>query len=591
MSSQSVKSRMSGFLRKVFGKGGDAQPEAQPAQAAAPAPVTAAAPKAAAPLPGAAPVHRNGGSPTSKGLELPLQSILAGLPLELQPKLKHSFSSAVSIAIPLEKILSQLSRGVVKISFGELRQAAPELFTPETDRDRVSVTLPLGEILPRLNPALITRRREQKIVEISPEISSPFDTQGRGLVFSAPAAKPESAPAASPAARQVTPGPSAQPAAAPGAPVPPAAPATRNTITFTPTPAPPAAIPLSTPAVSSTSRTMRELGANNGNNGHSTLQPQAPIPMSSTSAPAPALAPQAPIAMPPAPAPVVESAPLVIGLSVIAEGWPDAVRKEILQLHLTDAKAELPCEVIEKALRQGKIAFPWKTLRSWLKPAPASGPSAQDNTALELPLKIVAPLFLARQHELNKSKRKVTVDDDIPNLFFGFPQAESGNARVASPAKPASAATQDTNYYVWEDGKDRLQPVEEEAKGRPSPGTKFVAKYATPNEVVSRASSLDGVVGALIALPDGLMVASKLAPDLNGDTLAAFLPQIFGKVNQCTKELRMGELNNLNFTVGNVPWKIFRVNAIFFAAFGRAGEPLPTAQLAALAAELDHKPK
>jgi predicted regulator of Ras-like GTPase activity (Roadblock/LC7/MglB family) len=99
------------------------------------------------------------------------------------------------------------------------------------------------------------------------------------------------------------------------------------------------------------------------------------------------------------------------------------------------------------------------------------------------------------------------------------------------------------------------------------------------------------VAGALIALPDGLMVASRLAPDLNGDTLAAFLPQIFGKVNQCTKELRMGELNNVNFTVGNVPWKIFRVNAIFFAAFGRAGEPLPTAQLVSLASELDHRPK
>jgi len=90
-------------------------------------------------------------------------------------------------------------------------------------------------------------------------------------------------------------------------------------------------------------------------------------------------------------------------------------------------------------------------------------------------------------------------------------------------------------------------------------------------------------------LPDGLMVASKVSQDLNGDTLAAFLPQIFGKVSQCTKELRMGELNNLNFTVGNIPWKIFRVNAIFFAAFGTVGQPLPTAQLAALAAELDHK--
>ena len=63
-------------------------------------------------------------------------------------------------------------------------------------------------------------------------------------------------------------------------------------------------------------------------------------------------------------------------------------------------------------------------------------------------------------------------------------------------------------------------------------------------------AALDGVVGALIALPDGLMVASQIPADLNGDTLAAFLPQIFGKVSQCTKELRMGELNNLNFTVG-----------------------------------------
>jgi hypothetical protein len=53
----------------------------------------------------------------------------------------------------------------------------------------------------------------------------------------------------------------------------------------------------------------------------------------------------------------------------------------------------------------------------------------------------------------------------------------------------------------------------------------------------------------------------------------------------------MGELNNLNFTVGNIPWKIFRVHAIFFAALGQEGMPLPTAQLAALAAELDHKPK
>jgi predicted regulator of Ras-like GTPase activity (Roadblock/LC7/MglB family) len=162
----------------------------------------------------------------------------------------------------------------------------------------------------------------------------------------------------------------------------------------------------------------------------------------------------------------------------------------------------------------------------------------------------------------------------------------------AAPPTPAIPVTKskDTNYFAWDDASQSVQtPQQNEVKR--SPGTKFITRYATPNEVVSRAAGLEGVAGSLIALPDGLMVASQLSPDLNGDTLAAFLPQIFAKVNQCTKELRMGELNNLNFTVGNVPWKIFRVNAIFFAAFGRAGEPLPTGQLAALAAELDHKGK
>ena len=51
----------------------------------------------------------------------------------------------------------------------------------------------------------------------------------------------------------------------------------------------------------------------------------------------------------------------------------------------------------------------------------------------------------------------------------------------------------------------------------------------------------------------------------------------------------MGELNNLNFTIGNTPWKIFRVNAVYFAAFGQSGQPLPTQQLAVLAGELDRK--
>jgi predicted regulator of Ras-like GTPase activity (Roadblock/LC7/MglB family) len=274
--------------------------------------------------------------------------------------------------------------------------------------------------------------------------------------------------------------------------------------------------------------------------------------------------------------------------------------------------------MLEPALKQGKLNFPWKVLRSWVRPATLPTVSAHDAMMLELPLRIIAPLFLAKQKQGSHPQQKVHVNEKIPNLFFGFPQADSVapvEAPVMTPppapvvpmlaptpelsmeepetnfAPVAKQGTVDTNFYVWNAAGEA--PQEEEfvppAVKSTAPGTDFMTRYATPNEVVARASALPGVSGALVALPDGLMVASKLSADLNGDTLAAFLPHIFGKVSQCTKELRMGELNNLHFTVGNVPWKIFRVNAIFFAAFGNAGQPLPTAQLAALAAQLDRK--
>jgi predicted regulator of Ras-like GTPase activity (Roadblock/LC7/MglB family) len=284
---------------------------------------------------------------------------------------------------------------------------------------------------------------------------------------------------------------------------------------------------------------------------------------------------------------------LTVPLMALAETWPEALRHEIAQLKLTEAKVSLPVDMAEQALKRGRVAFPWKVLRSLIRPAPLPAVSVHDNAVLDLPLKVVAPLFLRRANEAAQPKQKLAVDESIPNLFFGAPQTAPAPpvAEDLIPPSPVATPPTDTNIYLWNDTSDTLQStaIEPTASPVPSPGTSFVTRYATPNEVVSRAAVLDGVAGALIALPDGLMVASRLSPDLNGDTLAAFLPQIFGKVSQCTKELRMGELNNLNFTVGNVPWKIFRVNAIFFAAFGRPGQPLPTAQLAALAAELDRK--
>ena len=118
-----------------------------------------------------------------------------------------------------------------------------------------------------------------------------------------------------------------------------------------------------------------------------------------------------------------------------------------------------------------------------------------------------------------------------------------------------------------------------------------MSRQMQPKEVVARAMALPGVAGAVVALADGLRVAGDVPPEFNAETVAAFLPQIYGRVNQCTRELRMGTLNNVSFTVGSVPWKIFRINSIYFAAFGRAEEQFPKVELAHLAAGLNRKSK
>lgn len=289
---------------------------------------------------------------------------------------------------------------------------------------------------------------------------------------------------------------------------------------------------------------------------------------------------------------------MTLSLAELAGSWPDAVRTEIVQNNMTAAKVVLPEKLIEQGLKLGKVAFSWRELRSWIQPTRPSSISVNDSIVLELPLKVIAPLFLARQNASRSAKKAVDENvEAIPSLFYAStpppppPQPEPHRQEALAENK-----LEDTNYYVWKDTDDA--PDENDvtqragkAIGAKIADTAFLRRYATPNEIVSKAAALDGVAGAIIALPDGLLVASRIPSDLNADTLAAFLPQIFGRVSQSTKELRMGDLNNLNFTIGNTPWKIFRVGAIFFAAFGRTAEPLPTAQLAGLAAELDRKPK
>src|SRR5205823_13588976 len=80
----------------------------------------------------------------------------------------------------------------------------------------------------------------------------------------------------------------------------------------------------------------------------------------------------------PATKPAHEDAPMLVGLTTLAEGWPEAVRQEIVQLNLVDAKVALPFEAVERGLKQGRITFTWKILRSWITPSPLPTVSAHD---------------------------------------------------------------------------------------------------------------------------------------------------------------------------------------------------------------------
>lgn len=554
--------------------------------------------------------------PQAKGVHVPLAPIVADMPLELQSRILGEVGE-LCVFLPLEQILPQLSKGVVTLPFGKLRKAAPKLFSTDRDQDDAGINVPLSAILPHISPDMLARKHGAQQMEIPEDIVSPFADKGNGLSIgamkqraAAPAPKPQPVQEA-PKVVVERPAPATPAPVQPMAPVPVALRAPQPVQPVQPTPRPAVARPavpertalrMSPPTPSSNNvsqpsiptKPCPSVAVNTG----SQQQPPAPLPSMTSKGTQilgrptqPAAAAPAPVA-PPQAAPVAaksKRAPLSVSLSAVADAWPDSLKQEIIQLNLADANLTLPYEEAEAGLKRGRLNFTWKRLKPWINAALSSSDSASDALEVELPLRVVAPLFIAQKKERPAQTAKVAVDKDIPNLFSGLPQPEtSGVAVDHSVNKPL-----DTNYYVWGDQDDTVPDDAENGvvAHLQTAGTEFVSRYATPNEVVSRAAALEGVEGAVIALPDGLMVASELPPGVNGDTLAAFLPHLFGKVTQCTQELRMGAVNNLNFTVGNVPWKIFRVNALYFAAFGKEGGPLPTAQVAALAGELDHKVK
>jgi predicted regulator of Ras-like GTPase activity (Roadblock/LC7/MglB family) len=487
-------------------------------------------------------------------LEIPLQPIAEHLAPALRARMIRAPVRSDVFKLPLSLALEQLPRGAIRIPFGLLKLAStPGAFHPGVDLDETLVDLPLREVLSRLDATHLARRAVQRCAPVP---------EGMPTVFSSRHSPATPAPALPlPGKLEVSPNQHEHPG---------------GRLTSDPR------WPAVKPAVSPD-------------------QPfPAPPPRSQIKPPVPSVPPAASIGLghPAAPSPgsPVEPEPLKVPLVSLARNWPDPMRRDILATHLS-ATVHLPFTELEAALKRGKVVFSWKQLRMWLSPKPTSTSSEHDAASFELPLAVLAPLFLARRSSTPKPNKTAALDD-IPDVFQTRKAREPIEepkpstlrdsahretaatapqpAPMASPVLQASLAKAATPSAAVPNQLDSLTAA------RSSP---------VPTELVQRACHLTGVAGALVATLDGLVIASQLPPKMSADMAAGFLPQIFNRIGQYTRELKLGDPMQIEMLVGNLPLQIYRTASAYFAVLGKGAEPLPKMQLSALSTQLSARTK
>lgn len=610
--------------------------EAKPAPTPPPAPVATPAkpqapvarvqPTAPAPVRKHAPIAAD-----DKLLRLPLKPIFDRLSSTLQSLANgEQVSEAHEIALQVDNILTQLPGGVVRISFGELRHAAPKgIFVDQNSHDYTLINVPLSEILARINPALLSPRNNRKRIDVPEEVSGVFGKNGGGTAMVAPAeafqpVKRETQPAA----HASTPGIPA--VATPAIPTPPPrvrvaappAPPGGDIIQFTraATPVAPesSAIPMPPKVHSKPTPSVAPV-----------VEQTAPIGIS-------AAAKQATASVKPEP----QGEPVVIPLATLAENWPAAIKAEVAQARPAPVSIAIPLSRLEAPMKTGKLNFLWSELRKWIKPTPLLGTSSQGDTEIQLALNVIAPLFFAHPTRSNVAKKKAEIAQDIPDVFGSTSAANAIRELAATPlvkatgpgspiaptaptaplpVAPAVAAqggaatnlqlrmAQPLSNGNGTPAAPRMPELTEnpvlfsknpagassgtpavngngahaEAPAKPAPKLDY-----TPEQVVKISCATPGVAGAMIAAEDGLMVATQLPAQFKSESLSAFVPQIFGRAKQSAAELGLPPLSSVRLGLGDQQCEIFKTGKLYYVIIGKPGEELPTPFLRKIAAEL-----
>jgi predicted regulator of Ras-like GTPase activity (Roadblock/LC7/MglB family) len=502
-------------------------------------------------------LRASGGKVEAGKVGIPLHVVLQVLPEELHGKVVQSGVAGAVIPLSEADLIPQLLRGVVRVRFGELRRAAAYVFSQEEDKDAVLVTLPLAEVLARVDPAKIGRRGGKRILKDPVDIVAPFEVDRLDQILTVSPASPGSK-AATPSATPTEPNPAPALSGNPPAGVSPAnQESSERLVPFAlsrqqaPPQVPTAAVPMLQPA-----------------SGHDDRTPASRVTLAAEKAPQHA----------------IEA--ITVSLASVQEGWPAGVKEQLSRLKVTQASLDLPLEVIQRGLKRGVLSYSWKIVRGWIRPRVEVPAAEVDTLVVELPLKVIAPLFLAQAGGGRREQTRLEMDESIPDVFSGglvpprrsVAVEPSARNRIPSPAAEVPAET----------ASAANQPAP--AANLPMPEAKAQdPERFNPEEFVSRAGALEGVAGALVVLSEGLSVANRVPRGVDAERLSAFIPPIYHQMIQATGGLRMGELTGLQFSLRDVSWQIIGLKKVLVAAYSRPGEVLPLEELAALAGKLENQ--
>lgn len=501
-------------------------------------------------------------------ITLSLKTIILGLPENLRKAVVKLPGSDVLVKFSTGRILPQLSTGAVKITLRELKNASPTgIFISDSSLDNEIVYLPLEQIIPQTIPFL-KKKPDQKFLEISEEIPDVFGPKGR-LITEDKVPTKEHRKVARVEEKEMS---------IPGAGSP-------EKVT---------SLPME-----------REGGSVKLGEG---VKESVKV--------------QAPITTPLVSQPVGGENYLSIEIKSVATGWEESIRKKFEEFKVLERKLYIPINELEPQMKRGKIVFSWRQLSAWIIPSPP--PEFLDpNTNLELPIAMIAPIFLQRLKR-NQPQKRLQVEEDIPDLFkpaLGQTQSMPAAPVVTDVPKPAEVETALKSPEIKESVpkvevkmpaipltiKPSPVPPKPEIK-LPSTSEQVLPKRETkpaevstvvskqeglkpkslgevfgkpdkpmwsPNEVIQNTLSLPGVTGAMIVLKDGLPVVSKLPPGIKPEALAGFIPEMFNKVSQYTDDLKLGEIKSVSIVCEDYSVVACKSGNIYFVVTGEKDTPCP----------------